>query len=228
MSIYSDIGLTTTDATSVTAAGGRNTGSYDLTQADFLSLLTTELAYQDPTNPADNKEMIGQMAQISTVNGVTTLNQTVSSLSSVVTSSQALMASGLVGQSVLIDTDTGYSSGNGFAGVVNTGSAGASDLAITVYDQAGRMVYSASAPGSHTGNVDFRWDGTDSDGNPVSAGLYTVKANGLVAGISTAVPTQVYANVQSVLTGSGSKSTTLNLEGLGQYSFSDVLEISNN
>lgn len=226
MSIYSDIGLTTADATSVTSAGGRTTGSYDLTQADFLSLLTTELAYQDPTNPADNKEMIGQMAQISTVNGVTTLNQTVSSLSSVVTSSQALMASGLVGQSVLIDTDTGYSSGNGFAGVVNTGSAGASDLSITVFDQVGRLVYTASAPGSHTGNVDFRWDGTDSDGNPVPAGLYTVKANGLVAGISTAVPTQVYANVQSVLT--GSKSTTLNLEGLGQYSFSDVLEISNN
>ncbi|MBQ8706785.1 MAG: flagellar hook assembly protein FlgD, partial [Succinivibrionaceae bacterium] len=47
MSIYSEIGLSTTEATSATAAAsGRNTGTYDLSQADFLSLLTTELAYQ--------------------------------------------------------------------------------------------------------------------------------------------------------------------------------------
>ncbi|MBQ7424587.1 MAG: hypothetical protein IJV19_07590, partial [Prevotella sp.] len=229
MSIYSEIGLSTTEATSATAAAsGRNTGTYDLSQADFLSLLTTELAYQDPTDPADNKEMMGQMAQISTVNGVTTLNETVNSLAGVVTSTQALMASGLVGQSVLIDSGTGYSSGSGFAGVVNTGAAGASNVNISVLDQAGSVVYSASVPGDCSGNLDFRWDGTDSSGAQLPAGAYTVSATGLVGGVNTQLPTQVYAGVQSVLTGSGSSSTVLNLEGLGQYNFSDVLEISNN
>mgnify|MGYP002624805567 CR=1 FL=1 len=226
MSIYSDIGLATTEATSAAAAASRNTGSYDLSQADFLSLLTTELAYQDPTNPADNKEMIAQMAQISTVNGVATLNQTVSSLTDVVTSNQALMASNLVGRTALIDSSTGYSSGTGFGGVINAGSLGASDITINVFDQTGRMVYSASAPGTHTGNVEFAWDGTDSEGNQVAAGLYTVSATGRVGGVSTALPSQVYAGIQSVVTGSGGSGTTLNLEGLGEYSFSDVLEIS--
>ncbi len=230
MSIYSDIGLSTVSATSAAAASSSRgtTGTYDLTQADFLSLLTTELAYQDPTNPADNKEMIGQMAQISTVNGVTTLNQTVSSLSSVVTSSQALMASGLVGQSVLIDSNVGYSSGSGFTGVVNSGTLGASDLNINVLDASGAVVHTATAQGTYTGNVAFNWDGTDTAGNPLPNGNYTVTASGMVGGVSTSLGTQVYAKVQSVVTGGGSSSTVLNLEGLGNHNFSDVLEIANN
>jgi len=36
-----------------------------LGQADFLKLLTTQLAQQDPLEPTDNKEMITQMAQFS-------------------------------------------------------------------------------------------------------------------------------------------------------------------
>ena len=122
MSIYSDIGLSTTESVASSAsAATKKMGNYNLTQTDFLSLLTTELAFQDPTNPTDNNEMVAQLSQISTVDGINNLNTTVSGLSDVVTSQQALMVSGLVGQSVLLDKNTGYSSGTGFAGVVNTG-----------------------------------------------------------------------------------------------------------
>ena len=103
MSIYSDIGLSTTESVASSAsAATKKMGNYNLTQTDFLSLLTTELAFQDPTNPTDNNEMVAQLSQISTVDGINNLNTTVSGLSDVVTSQQALMVSGLVGQSVLI------------------------------------------------------------------------------------------------------------------------------
>lgn len=47
-----------------------------LGQSDFLRLMTTQLAYQDPFNPVDNQEMVAQMAQFSSLAGVTTTNET--------------------------------------------------------------------------------------------------------------------------------------------------------
>ncbi|MDP6191205.1 MAG: flagellar hook capping FlgD N-terminal domain-containing protein, partial [Gammaproteobacteria bacterium] len=42
-----------------------------LGQDDFLKLLTTQLQYQDPMEPMENGEFLGQMAQFSTVTGIT-------------------------------------------------------------------------------------------------------------------------------------------------------------
>lgn len=66
--------------------------------------------------------MIAQMASFSTVDGISKLNDEIVNLNSVMTSSQALQASGLVGRKVLIPTDTGNISAESptMKGVVST------------------------------------------------------------------------------------------------------------
>ncbi len=45
-----------------------------LGQADFLALMTAQLKNQDPTKPVDNTEYVTQLAQLSTVTGISETN----------------------------------------------------------------------------------------------------------------------------------------------------------
>ena len=46
-----------------------------LGQEDFLKLMTAQLNNQDPFKPVDNTDFIAQMAQFSTVTGITDINK---------------------------------------------------------------------------------------------------------------------------------------------------------
>ena len=45
-----------------------------LGQEDFLTLMITQFRNQDPFEPMDNGQFLGQLAQFSTVNGIDSLN----------------------------------------------------------------------------------------------------------------------------------------------------------
>ena len=46
----------------------------------FLQLLTTQLAHQDPTAPQDNGEMIAQLAQFSSLEALTQIQETLDAI----------------------------------------------------------------------------------------------------------------------------------------------------
>src|SRR5271163_4359642 len=84
-------GSTSTSAASATNALGNLGG------ADFLTLLLAQLQNQDPTSPEDSNTFLTQLAQLSQVQGITSLNTSFGALSSSLSSSQALQASSLLG-----------------------------------------------------------------------------------------------------------------------------------
>ena len=64
------------------AASSSNQGGFAaLGQADFLRLLTAQLGAQDPFDPVDNKEMLAQMAQFSSLAGINDVNATLQTIS---------------------------------------------------------------------------------------------------------------------------------------------------
>ena len=67
-------------ATSGAATSGK-TGLSALDQGDFLTLMTKQLTMQDPFAPVDQKEMLAQMAQFSSLAGTTEMGETLKSIS---------------------------------------------------------------------------------------------------------------------------------------------------
>lgn len=51
-----------------------------LDQGDFMTLMTKQMTMQDPFNPVDQKEMLAQMAQFSSLAGTAEMAETLKSI----------------------------------------------------------------------------------------------------------------------------------------------------
>ena len=61
-----------------TATGGLQ--PQQITTQDFMTLLTTQLQNQDPTNPVDPTQFVTQLAQFTTLDQVTQINELLQTL----------------------------------------------------------------------------------------------------------------------------------------------------
>jgi flagellar basal-body rod modification protein FlgD len=68
--------------------------SQELGKDDFLKILITQLTYQDPTEPMQDKEFIAQMAQFSTLEQMTGMAKDFAKLTAIISGSEASSALG--------------------------------------------------------------------------------------------------------------------------------------
>lgn len=106
-----------------------------LTQNDFLTLLVTQLKNQDPLNPLDNETFVAQLAQFSTVSGISSTNDKLDALSSLTASNVRTGALGWIGR--------GVDDGKGSAGTVTSVSI-ADDNSLTLTLDSGKTLSAAS------------------------------------------------------------------------------------
>jgi flagellar basal-body rod modification protein FlgD len=134
----------------------------------FLSLLTTQLKNQNPTDPLDTNQFTQQLVQFASVEQQLKTNDLLSGMQkSFETLSggrlNAATAAGLIGQRVSIDGSTARLDASGATWSVDV-PPGAVDTRVTVTDQAGETVYTGPAVFSRGGPQSFRWDGRRTNG----------------------------------------------------------------
>jgi flagellar basal-body rod modification protein FlgD len=215
-----------TSNASATAAGQAiaNNSMNNLGINDFIQLMTTQLKYQDPTQPQDSTQFVAQLAQFSTVSGVQQMNTSISSLLNQLKSSQALNATSLVGHSVLLKANAmSVSSGQAVYGAMDTPN-GTSNLNVTVTDSSGQVIRHISVP-AQQGLSGFTWDGTDDAGNPVAGGTYGFTATANIAGKPTAATTYLANRIDSVTIDPTTNDLQLNTDSLGTVTLADVKQV---
>lgn len=219
--------VATTD-TSLNAASKAVAGSGEALGKDaFLQLLVTQLKNQNPLDPQDNTAFVAQLAQFSSLEGITTLNDSVNAITGGLQSSQALQASSLVGRSVIVQTNEALvdpASAKPFNGTVVVKEADSKPI-ITIKDADGDVVRTLEMPAQKAGSADFTWDGMDDDGVLLPKGNYTFDATVKSDTTTTALTTYLPATVNSVTLSSTGGEIMLNLAGLGSIGISKVQTI---
>ena len=76
------------------------TASQQLGKDDFLKLLITQLSNQDPTSPMEDTQFISQMAQFSSLEQMTNMNESFNKMAAMINSSQATST---LGKTVEVD-----------------------------------------------------------------------------------------------------------------------------
>jgi flagellar basal-body rod modification protein FlgD len=196
-----------TTATSGSAASTTSGGSASsLTQADFLQLLTAQLKYQTPGNPADPTQLAEEFASISTVDGINQLNTEVSNIQSSTGASQIGQAGRLVGRQVAVagDAINTNAAGSGQGAFTLPGSA--ASVNVNVFAGNGALASTLNLGALPAGQANFTYTG-----GAANAGYtYQVSATGASGAAVSATPYTVYT-VQGVnLSGT---SPTLNVAG---------------
>jgi flagellar basal-body rod modification protein FlgD len=221
----SSVKNTSTTSDGLASATGSAAGKKALGKDAFLQLLVTQLKNQNPLEPQDNGEFVAQLAQFSSLEGITTLNDTVSGIAGNYNSSQALQASSLVGRSVIAPGDKAVvDTSKSMTGTVAIPtSVPAATLKIT--DKDGTVVRTIDMGSQVAGNASFIWDGKDNAGKTVESGTYTFAASATIDSQAVSLVTNLPATVNSVTISQTGGELMLNLAGLGSIALANVQTI---
>ena len=187
------------------AAGASNTrlaGDFNT----FLTLLTTQLQNQSPTDPLDPNEMTNQLVQFASVEQQISMNQNLERLISLQQAAQLTASAPLVGQRVEIEADqVPLQNGRGEIRLPVAGTARFADITIT--DGTGRALRQQSVA-LGTSASGWTWDGRDATGRTLTDGAYRVNVTGRGAnGEAVSMPFTVAGTV----TGAEQRANGLNL-----------------
>ena len=198
--------------------------SSTLGQAEFLKLMTAQLQNQDPFAPMDNGDFIAQMAQFSTVTGITEINTNLTNLGDKLEPNRVATAASFLGTSVLVPGQTVTPDDNGeIHGVIDL-PASSSNVGLTISNSKGEVIHTIDLGSRPKGLVGFTWADIPEDiiRSNQKLSLQAFAGNGNATnGLSTAV----YNKVISASTPKDSEDVLLELKDFGEISSSEAIKL---
>lgn len=194
---------------------GMGRGVEQMTQADFISLMTAQMKNQDPFEPVDNTQMVAQMAQFSSLAGISEMGTTLKAIAEKLGGTSTSDALAYVGKTVLTEGSVAFPrTSGGLAGAVELDAA-ATAVNLTITNANGAVVKTQNLGARPKGTVSFDWDGTTDNGEPAGDGPFTITANARANDKTITSRTLVWAPVTSVSLPTGG-APVLTLPGVGQ------------
>ncbi|MEX2455244.1 MAG: flagellar hook assembly protein FlgD [Rhodospirillaceae bacterium] len=165
----------------------------------FLTLLTTQLKYQDPLEPMDSTEFTNQLVQFTGVEQSIRTNKQLEDLLALQSTNQGVAAIGYIGNTVQAVSDV-LPLIDGSAEITYALPENAEKATILIFNASGQLVRSADG-NAIAGKHSFTWDGQGSNGETLPDGAYTFAVAAQNADKKTLeVPTAIVGTVTGTQT----------------------------
>lgn len=146
----------------------------------FLTLLTTQIKNQSPTDPLDTNQMTNQLVQFASVEQQIAMNQNLQRLLNLEQASQLTSSAPLIGRNVEVEADQiSLQSGTG---TLKLPAAGASQTALVTIRGSGDRIIRQETVQLGSAPKTWSWNGRGSDGLSMPDGAYKVSVTGTGAG----------------------------------------------
>jgi len=194
-----------------------------LGQEDFLKLMTTQLQNQDPFAPMENGGFIAQMAQFSTVTGITSMDESLKNVAAKLGETRIATAANMLGHSVLVPGKIARADDDGsINGVIDLPSA-ATNVNVVFKSQSGEILDTINLGNQSSGLVGFAWHGAPKDmienDEPIFVEAYANSGKGM-EGVSSSI----FAEVLSSSAGDGDSGVMLDVRDYGTISANEVIK----
>ena len=207
--MLSNLGIQRSVGTNVYASDSKQaTGTMD--QSDFLKLMTAQLKNQDPFAPVDNTQMVAQMAQFSSLAGISEMNTTLKAMAEKLGATTAADAVSYIGKTVLtgeveLDKD-------------------ATGVIVTIANANGETLKTLDLGAHKAGAFEYDWDGKNAAGEDAGTGPFNVSVMARNGSTSVAARTLVWVPVAAVAVPSTGPAQ-LTRPGLGQVPVTAVRKV---
>jgi flagellar basal-body rod modification protein FlgD len=194
-----------------------------LGQEDFLKLMTTQLQNQDPFAPMENGDFIAQMAQFSTVTGITSMDESLKNVAAKLGETRIATAANMLGHSVLVPGKIARADDDGSVnGVIDLPSA-STNVNVVFKSQNGEIIDTINLGNQSSGLVGFAWHGAPKDmienDEPIFVEAYANSGKGM-EGVSSSI----FAEVLSSSAGDGDSGVMLDVRDYGTISANEVIK----
>ena len=184
----------------------------------FMQLLVAQVQNQGPLDPPDGTEYVSQLAQLTQVQSMETMSQLMANSSVLMDNLQTLTTGNLVGQHVMVQTNSIQSDGETELDGRITLDHAANVVTVIVKDSAG-VEHKIELGKQEAGQVDFNIDPKELG---LSEGKYTLSV--VTDTGEENVPIEIGGVVNNVRIPLDGSSTVLNIDGLGEIAYNNITQ----
>ncbi|MBY0429591.1 MAG: flagellar hook assembly protein FlgD [Rhodospirillales bacterium] len=196
-------------ASSTTKTAGTTNTSSAVTKSDvsrnslaknldtFLTLLTTQLKYQDPLSPMDSTQFTNQLVQFANVEQQINVNSNLEQMINLSKANQAVNSLNYIGSTVEVEGTT-LPLQDGKATLTYELSKDVAMATVAISDEKGNLVHTEIGK-IKAGEYTVEWDGKDDNGKQLADGKYKVDLT--VLNLDEDVPATTSISVLGKVTG---------------------------
>ncbi|MEK9553106.1 MAG: flagellar hook capping FlgD N-terminal domain-containing protein [Alphaproteobacteria bacterium] len=193
----------------------------NLGQSDFLKLMTTQLQNQDPFAPMENAEFIAQMAQFSTVTGITEMGASLKGIAEQLGEFRIATAANLLGSSVMIPGNYARPDESGeIHGMIDLPSASGA-TSLTFSNSAGDLLHTMQLGAQPSGLVGFEWSDVPQSVLDSGEAVRIEAFADMGKGMESLTPS-VFAEILAASTGDAVNGVMLDVRDYGEVRAADV------